>query len=77
MRCSASELTAHLGGELAGPDVSIEGARMRTLGPGDAVLVKGSRVVGLEDVVRAYLEAEGACRRSIENDIRAGNTALP
>ena len=26
MRCSAAELTAHLGGELVGPDVSIEGA---------------------------------------------------
>src|SRR6185295_6694633 len=29
-------------------------ALLRTLGPGDAVLVKGSRVVRLEDVVRAY-----------------------
>ena len=31
---------------------------LRTLGPGDAALVKGSRVVRLEDVVRAYGEAE-------------------
>ena len=27
---------------------------LRTLGPGDAALVKGSRVARLEDVVRAY-----------------------
>jgi UDP-N-acetylmuramoyl-tripeptide--D-alanyl-D-alanine ligase len=35
-------------------------ALMRTMGPGDAALVKGSRVARLEDVVRAYGEAEGA-----------------
>lgn len=29
-------------------------ALLRTMGPGDAALVKGSRVVRLEDVVRAY-----------------------
>src|SRR3954452_8629993 len=36
MRFSASELTAHLGGELVGPDVSIEGASIdsRTIRPG-------------------------------------------
>jgi UDP-N-acetylmuramoyl-tripeptide--D-alanyl-D-alanine ligase len=34
-------------------------ALLRTLGPGDAALVKGSRVVRLEDVVRAYREAAG------------------
>ena len=33
---------------------------LRTMGPRDAVLVKGSRVARLEDVVRAYGEAEGA-----------------
>jgi UDP-N-acetylmuramoyl-tripeptide--D-alanyl-D-alanine ligase len=35
-------------------------ALLRTMGPGDAALVKGSRVVRLEDVVRAYGRAEGA-----------------
>src|SRR5882757_9910435 len=35
-------------------------ALLRTMGPGDAALVKGSRVARLEDVVHAYGEAEGA-----------------
>jgi UDP-N-acetylmuramoyl-tripeptide--D-alanyl-D-alanine ligase len=30
------------------------------MGPGDAALVKGSRVARLEDVVHAYGRAEGA-----------------
>ena len=34
-------------------------ALLRTMGPGDAALVKGSRVARLEEVVRAYGEAEG------------------
>src|ERR671930_954869 len=36
MRCATSELTAHLGGELVGPDLSIEGASIdsRTIRPG-------------------------------------------
>src|SRR5919197_1218115 len=36
MRCATSELTAHLGGELVGPDVSIDGASVdsRTIRPG-------------------------------------------
>jgi UDP-N-acetylmuramoyl-tripeptide--D-alanyl-D-alanine ligase len=45
-------------------------ALLRTMGPGDAALVKGSRVARLEDVVGAY-------RRRIENRIRACNTVLP
>jgi UDP-N-acetylmuramoyl-tripeptide--D-alanyl-D-alanine ligase len=32
---------------------------LRTLGPEDAALIKGSRVARLEEVVRAYAEAEG------------------
>jgi UDP-N-acetylmuramoyl-tripeptide--D-alanyl-D-alanine ligase len=35
-------------------------ALLRTLGPTDAVLIKGSRVARLEDVVRAYGEASDA-----------------
>jgi UDP-N-acetylmuramyl pentapeptide synthase len=36
VRCSASELTAHLGGELIGADISIEAASIdsRTIRPG-------------------------------------------
>jgi UDP-N-acetylmuramoyl-tripeptide--D-alanyl-D-alanine ligase len=34
-------------------------ALLRELGPGDAALVKGSRVVRLEEVVRSYGEAAG------------------
>jgi UDP-N-acetylmuramoyl-tripeptide--D-alanyl-D-alanine ligase len=34
-------------------------ALLRTIGPSDAALVKGSRVARLDDVVRAYGEAEG------------------
>jgi UDP-N-acetylmuramoyl-tripeptide--D-alanyl-D-alanine ligase len=35
-------------------------ALLRTMGSGDAALVKGSRVARLEDVVHAYRKAEGA-----------------
>ena len=35
-------------------------ALLRTIGPGDAALIKGSLVVRLEDVVRAYGQAQGA-----------------
>jgi UDP-N-acetylmuramoyl-tripeptide--D-alanyl-D-alanine ligase len=64
-------------------------ALLGTMGPGDAALVKGSRMARLEDVVHAYGKTRGApsltasagatadtYRRCIENRIRAGNTAL-
>jgi UDP-N-acetylmuramoyl-tripeptide--D-alanyl-D-alanine ligase len=45
------------GARVSGVEAAV--ALLRTLGPGDAALVKGSRVVRLEDVVRAYGEAAG------------------
>ena len=49
--------------DLYGPgrvdDVGEAVSLLRTLGPGDALLVKGSRVARLEDVVRAYGSALG------------------
>lgn len=64
-------LAEELGIEVVGYETALYGeacvtgvdeavALLRTLGPGDAALVKGSRVTRLEDVVRAYGEAEGA-----------------
>lgn len=46
------------GAHVTGVDEAV--ALLRTMGPGDAALVKGSRVVRLEDVVRAYGQAEDA-----------------
>jgi len=43
--------------QVLGPDDAV--ALMQTIGPGDALLVKGSRVARLEDVVRAYGAATG------------------
>jgi UDP-N-acetylmuramoyl-tripeptide--D-alanyl-D-alanine ligase len=45
------------GTRVTGVDEAV--ALLRTLVPGDAALVKGSRVVGLEDVVRAYGASAG------------------
>jgi UDP-N-acetylmuramoyl-tripeptide--D-alanyl-D-alanine ligase len=44
--------------QVSGVDEAV--ALLRTIGPGDAALVKGSRVVRLEDVVRAYGEGADA-----------------
>ena len=49
-------------------------ALLRTMGPGDAALVKGSRVARLEDVVRAYGEAEGAPSLTPEQLTTASHT---
>jgi UDP-N-acetylmuramoyl-tripeptide--D-alanyl-D-alanine ligase len=46
------------GVQLAGPADAV--ALMQTAGPADVLLVKGSRVARLEDVVRAYGSAAGA-----------------
>ena len=50
-------------------------ALLRTMGPGDAALVKGSRVARLEHVVRAYGEAEGA--PSLTLSTAAGRHVMP
>ena len=42
---------------MAGVDEAV--ALLRTLGPGDAALVKGSRVARLEEVVRPTASAAG------------------
>ena len=46
--------------EVAGVDKAVE--LLRTFGPGDALLVKGSRVARLEEVVGAYEAAAGISR---------------
>jgi UDP-N-acetylmuramoyl-tripeptide--D-alanyl-D-alanine ligase len=50
-------------------------ALLRTMGPGDAALVKGSRVARLEDVVHAYAKAEGAPSLAPGAAARAGAAA--
>ncbi len=52
------ETALYGGAQVDGIDDAV--ALLRTIGPGDAALVKGSRVARLEDVVRAYGAAEGA-----------------
>jgi UDP-N-acetylmuramoyl-tripeptide--D-alanyl-D-alanine ligase len=67
----AARLADELGIEVVGYQTALYGpaqvstvddavALLLTLGPGDAALVKGSRVARLEDVVRRYGEAAGA-----------------
>jgi len=67
----AVQLAAELGIEVVGYQTALYGpaqvttpddavALLRTLGPGDAALVKGSRVARLEDIVQRYGEAADA-----------------
>jgi UDP-N-acetylmuramoyl-tripeptide--D-alanyl-D-alanine ligase len=88
-------LAQELGIEVVGYDTGLYGeayvtgvdeavALLRTMGPRDAALVKGSRVARLEEVARAYFEradgpllTPGTYHRGIENQIRAGNSTLP
>lgn len=50
------ETSLYGGPHVTGVDEAV--ALLRTMGPGDAALVKGSRVVRLEDVVRTYGQAD-------------------
>ncbi len=61
------------GARVTGVDEAV--ALLRTVGPGGAALVKGSRVARLEDVVRAYGEAE--CAPSLISTAAAGRNAMP
>jgi UDP-N-acetylmuramoyl-tripeptide--D-alanyl-D-alanine ligase len=67
----AAQLADELGIEVVGYQTALYGpvqvttpddavALLHTLGPGDAALVKGSRVARLEDVVQGYGEAPDA-----------------
>jgi UDP-N-acetylmuramoyl-tripeptide--D-alanyl-D-alanine ligase len=83
-------LVAHeLGIDVVGYETSLYGeayvtgvdeavALLRTMGPGDAVLVKGSRVARLEEVVHAYGKAEGTPSLTPgAGAAGAGNATLP
>ena len=81
MRFSAAELTAHLGGELVGPDVSVDGASIdsRTIRPGQlyAPVVAGRDghafiPDAIEAGARAYLTAQEPVGGTA---IRVGDTA--
>jgi UDP-N-acetylmuramoyl-tripeptide--D-alanyl-D-alanine ligase len=58
------------------PDAEAAVALLQTLSPGDAVLLKGSRVARLEDVVHAYGTAVGAQSPVAETE-RAETTSPP
>jgi UDP-N-acetylmuramoyl-tripeptide--D-alanyl-D-alanine ligase len=81
VRCSASELTAHLGGQLVGPDVSIDGAGIdsRTIRPGQLYVPivaerdgHGYIPAALEAGAPAYLTAQQPVGGTA---IRVGDTA--
>ena len=81
MRCSVSELAAHLGGELVGPDVSVEGASTdsRTIRPGQLYVPIVAERDGhdfipsaLEAGAPAYLSARGPVGGTV---IRVRDTA--
>ncbi len=75
-----AHIAADLGIELVGYATALYGephvagveqavAWMRTLGTADAVLIKGSRVASLEDVVRAYRQAEDAFTTTVPHRV--------
>jgi len=81
VRCSVSELAAHLGGELVGPDVSVEGASTdsRTIRPGQLYVPIVAERDGhdfippaLEAGAPAYLSARGPVGGTV---IRVRDTA--
>ncbi len=75
MRCSASELTAHLGGELVGPDNSIEGAGIdsRTIRPGQLYVPIVAERNG-HDFIAAALGAGAAAYVTAQEPV--GGTAI-
>jgi UDP-N-acetylmuramoyl-tripeptide--D-alanyl-D-alanine ligase len=75
MRCSTSELAAHLGGELVGPDVAVDGASIdsRTVRPGQLF----APIVAARDghaFIPAALEAGAAAYLTAREPI--GGTAI-
>jgi UDP-N-acetylmuramoyl-tripeptide--D-alanyl-D-alanine ligase len=75
VRCSASELTAHLGGELVGPDNTIEGASIdsRTIRPGQLYVPIVAERDG-HDFIAAALQAGAAAYLTAQEPV--GGTAI-
>ncbi len=75
MRCLTSELAAHLGGELVGPDVSIEGASIdsRTIRPGQLYAPIVAERDG-HDYIAAALEAGAPAYLTAQEPV--GGTAI-